>query len=302
MVLADRKAEAARQVAAEIDATGARTLAVQADVASKSSVAALVKAAAAWGGGVDILINNAAIAEGDYRTWDMPLAVFERTIAVDMTGVFLCCRGVLPGMIERGWGRIVNISSIAGKEGKYNPVVVRIGEGGRHRPDKVGRIRGRAVRDPRERRRAGFDLGDSADANSPARWAASPPRSSKRPAAVIRSGNSADPRRSRQWSRGWRRTRARSRRAPCSTSQADAPATESRLPHRRPRMRGRLTGAPTVDEPQHQAAHVPALVRPASIGTGRVEARIGIRVAIDDPQRRVDVDAAHRERDPGAHP
>ena len=170
VVLADRKAEAARQVAAEIDATGVRTLAVQADVASESSVAALVKGAAAWGGGVDILINNAAIAEGDYRTWDMPLAVFERTIAVDMTGVFLCCRGVLPGMIERGWGRIVNISSIAGKEGKHNPVAYASAKAG-----VIGLTKSVAFEV------APFGIlvnvvapgsiwGDSADADSPARW------------------------------------------------------------------------------------------------------------------------------------
>jgi 3-oxoacyl-[acyl-carrier protein] reductase len=85
-------------------------------------VEALVERAARWGGGVDILINNAGVGEPANPVWEMPLADWQRTIAIDLTGVFHCCRAVLPGMIARGWGRIVNISSIAGKEGKHNPV------------------------------------------------------------------------------------------------------------------------------------------------------------------------------------
>ncbi len=60
----------------------------------------------------------------------MPLEVWQRTIDIDLTGVFYGCRAVLPTMIERGWGRIVNISSIAGKEGKHNPVAYAAAKAG----------------------------------------------------------------------------------------------------------------------------------------------------------------------------
>jgi 3-oxoacyl-[acyl-carrier protein] reductase len=60
----------------------------------------------------------------------MPLEAWQRTIDVDLTGVFHGCRAVLPAMLERGWGRIVNISSIAGKEGKHNPAAYAAAKAG----------------------------------------------------------------------------------------------------------------------------------------------------------------------------
>ena len=60
----------------------------------------------------------------------MPLAVWQRTIDIDLTGVFHGCRAVLPTMLDRGWGRIINISSIAGKEGKHNPVAYAAAKAG----------------------------------------------------------------------------------------------------------------------------------------------------------------------------
>ena len=60
----------------------------------------------------------------------MPLSDWDRTLAVDLTGVFYCTRAVLPVMLERGWGRIVNTSSIAGKEGKHNPAAYAAAKAG----------------------------------------------------------------------------------------------------------------------------------------------------------------------------
>lgn len=122
VVLADVDADRTLEVARALDPEQSRTLAVGMDVTDWASVAAGVDAATAWGGGVDVLVNNAGIAEPSVPTWEMPLEAWQRTIDIDLTGVFHGCRAVLPGMIARGWGRIVNISSIAGKEGKHNPV------------------------------------------------------------------------------------------------------------------------------------------------------------------------------------
>ena len=100
------------------------------DVADYATVEAMVQTVLAWSGRIDIMVNNAGIGEESVPTWEMPLAVWQRTIDIDLTGVFHGCRAVLPTMLERGWGRIVNISSIAGKEGKHNPVAYAAAKAG----------------------------------------------------------------------------------------------------------------------------------------------------------------------------
>ena len=71
-------------------------------------------------GGIDILVNNAGIAGPNATTWEYPIEEWRQVIDIDLNGVFYCCRAVVPHMIERGYGRIVNIASIAGKEGNPN--------------------------------------------------------------------------------------------------------------------------------------------------------------------------------------
>ena len=100
------------------------------DVTDYATVEAMVQTVLAWAGRIDIMVNNAGIGEGSVPTWEMPLAVWQRTIDIDLTGVFHGCRAVLPTMLERGYGRIINISSIAGKEGKHNPVAYAAAKAG----------------------------------------------------------------------------------------------------------------------------------------------------------------------------
>jgi NAD(P)-dependent dehydrogenase (short-subunit alcohol dehydrogenase family) len=69
---------------------------------------------------VDILVNCAGVAGQNAPSWKLPDGEFERVIAVNLIGTYYMCRAVLPGMVARGWGRIVNIASIAGKEGNPN--------------------------------------------------------------------------------------------------------------------------------------------------------------------------------------
>jgi NAD(P)-dependent dehydrogenase (short-subunit alcohol dehydrogenase family) len=130
VVVADLTIEPAEALARRLDPTGDRALAVVVDVTDYPSVAAMVAAALDWAGRVDILVNNAGVSEGHVPTWEMPLEAWQRTIDIDLTGVFHGCRAVLPSMIDRGWGRIVNISSIAGKEGKHNPVAYAAAKAG----------------------------------------------------------------------------------------------------------------------------------------------------------------------------
>ena len=69
---------------------------------------------------IDILINNAGIAGPNFKTWDYPLEEWQKVIDIDLSGVFYCCKTVVPHLIKNNYGRIVNISSIAGKEGNPN--------------------------------------------------------------------------------------------------------------------------------------------------------------------------------------
>ena len=71
-------------------------------------------------GKIDILVNNAGIAGPSFKTWEYPLKEWQQVIDIDLNGVFYCCKSIVPSMIENNYGRIVNIASIAGKEGNPN--------------------------------------------------------------------------------------------------------------------------------------------------------------------------------------
>jgi 3-oxoacyl-[acyl-carrier protein] reductase len=108
------RADAAEAVAAAIRASGGAAVAVRADVSARAAVDAMVAAVAAQLGPVDVLVNNAGIALRR-GVDDLTEADFDRTIAVNLKSAFLCIQAVLPGMRQRGWGRIVNISSGAAR-------------------------------------------------------------------------------------------------------------------------------------------------------------------------------------------
>jgi NAD(P)-dependent dehydrogenase (short-subunit alcohol dehydrogenase family) len=87
------------------------------DVADSASVArAFADAREFFGSGVDVLVNNAGIAESA-KLWDATDEFWHRHIAVNLSGTFYCMREALPSMVERGWGRVVNVASVAGKTG-----------------------------------------------------------------------------------------------------------------------------------------------------------------------------------------
>ena len=94
--------------------------AVAVDVVRPESVDAAAEATRSQLGAIDILVNNAGIAGVTRPTWEMSPAEWREVIEVNLLGVFHCCRAVVPRMIERKYGRIVNIASIAGKEGNPN--------------------------------------------------------------------------------------------------------------------------------------------------------------------------------------
>jgi NAD(P)-dependent dehydrogenase (short-subunit alcohol dehydrogenase family) len=117
VTLAGTSAPHLEATAAAIAAAGGRSLAVATDVAREAEVAAMVAATIRGFGRLDILVNNAGIAGPTAPVAEAPLAEWERTLAINLTGAFLCARYAIPHLVAAGSGRILNITSIAGKIG-----------------------------------------------------------------------------------------------------------------------------------------------------------------------------------------
>ena len=93
---------------------------VEVDVTQENSIKRGIELTYEHMGDVEILINNAGITGGNATVWDMGITEWQKVLDIDLTGVFLCCRALAPRMMRKGYGRIVNIASIAGKEGNPN--------------------------------------------------------------------------------------------------------------------------------------------------------------------------------------
>ncbi|HEX9820308.1 MAG TPA: SDR family NAD(P)-dependent oxidoreductase [Methylomirabilota bacterium] len=116
VAVAARTAAQVEAAAAELRKTGAAALGIRLDVTDEASVAAAVARTVAELGAVDVLVNNAGIAESAPFARTEPES-WERHLRVNATGPYLMTRAVLPGMLERGWGRVINIASLAGLDG-----------------------------------------------------------------------------------------------------------------------------------------------------------------------------------------
>ncbi len=114
IVVNDLKAENCQDTIAKIEAMGRKAIGVGADVSKKDQVAALAAEAVKKFGAIDILVNNAGIESGPSYTQDLSEREWDRIMAVNLKGPFLCCQAVIPTMIAQKSGRIINISSVAG--------------------------------------------------------------------------------------------------------------------------------------------------------------------------------------------
>jgi 2-dehydro-3-deoxy-L-rhamnonate dehydrogenase (NAD+) len=117
VAVADLNAEGAQAVAASI---GGESFGVSIDITSSDSVNQAVAAILKQRAQIDILVNNAGLGGKAAPLWEQTDEDWQRIIAVNMTGVFNCCRAVITHMRSRKYGRIVSIASIAGKEGNPN--------------------------------------------------------------------------------------------------------------------------------------------------------------------------------------
>lgn len=90
------------------------------DVASAEGVKRATNSTLEKHGRIDILVANAGIAGPNLKSWEYPVDAWKQVIDINLTGVFLCCSAIVPHLLEQGYGRIVNVASIAGKEGNAN--------------------------------------------------------------------------------------------------------------------------------------------------------------------------------------
>ena len=119
VVLWDMDAPKLVQAKGELSALGEVSTAVV-ELTDDAAVSAAAAAVIAAHGRIDILVNNAGITGGNGTTWELDPAVWRRVIEVNLVAPFLTCRAVAPQMVAQGYGRIVNIASVAGKEGNPN--------------------------------------------------------------------------------------------------------------------------------------------------------------------------------------
>ena len=130
VAVADLAIDRAGEVAERLGREGAKAYPVALDVSERASVEAAVAEVVEKSGQLDILVNNAGIAGRAAPIWEQEDEDWSKVIAVNLTGVFLCCRAVMPHMRGRDYGRIVNIASLAGKEGNPNMVAYSASKAG----------------------------------------------------------------------------------------------------------------------------------------------------------------------------
>ncbi len=116
----DRDEAVAAEAVATLDSGGGKAVAFTVEQADAASVAEAARRTEADARPHRHLVNNAGISGPTMPVVDYPLDEWRRIVDIDLNGVFYCCKAVVPGMISRGYGRIVNVASIAGKEGNPN--------------------------------------------------------------------------------------------------------------------------------------------------------------------------------------
>ena len=115
----DRDDDVLRQASSQLETAGRVTTAAV-DVTDADAIQSAADKTAKELGRIDILVANAGIAGPNHKLWEYPLDAWKQVVDINLSGVFYCCRAVLPYMLRQNYGRIVNVASIAGKEGNPN--------------------------------------------------------------------------------------------------------------------------------------------------------------------------------------
>ena len=116
----DQEEKNAKNVLSAVSEYSESSMIIKTDVSSPDQVSKMIETIEEKYKTIDILVNNAGIAGPSFKTWEYPIDQWQNVVDIDLTGVFYCCRAVAPHMIKNNYGRIVNVASIAGKEGNPN--------------------------------------------------------------------------------------------------------------------------------------------------------------------------------------
>jgi len=119
VALWDRDPDTLSAAASQLRGAG-RVTTVAVDVTSPEGVQRAAEATVKALGKIDILVANAGIAGPNHKLWEYPVDAWKQVIDINLSGIFYCCRAVVPYMLQQNYGRIVNVASIAGKEGNPN--------------------------------------------------------------------------------------------------------------------------------------------------------------------------------------
>ncbi len=125
----DRDGKLAEKAAGELQQSG-KVAAFTADVTKLVEIEAARDATLKAFGQIDILVNNAGITGPNAKTWEYPIGAWHEVMRVNLDSAFYCCRAIVPLMIAQNYGRIVNVASIAGKEGNPNAVAYSASKAG----------------------------------------------------------------------------------------------------------------------------------------------------------------------------
>jgi 2-dehydro-3-deoxy-L-rhamnonate dehydrogenase (NAD+) len=115
----DKDAEVLKEAVTKLEDSGS-VFAKPVEVTDAAAVARAADETAANHGAIDILVANAGIAGPNVNTWEYPVDAWKQVIDINLIGIYHCCRAVVPHMLKTNYGRIVNVASIAGKEGNPN--------------------------------------------------------------------------------------------------------------------------------------------------------------------------------------
>ena len=119
VVVLDVDAESAGEVAKGIEDEGGSARAVECDLTDRADVEATIEDVREETGGIDVLVNNAAMVDARARLQDYEADIWDRDVAINLTGTYNISREVFPAMCERGWGRVISMSSMAGWYGGF---------------------------------------------------------------------------------------------------------------------------------------------------------------------------------------
>ena len=120
VALWDRDPDTLREAAKQVPGPSAGVTTHEVDVSDAEAVHSAAEATVKKHGKIDILVANAGIAGPNHKLWEYPVDAWKQVININLSGIFYCCRAIVPFMLEQNYGRIVNVASIAGKEGNPN--------------------------------------------------------------------------------------------------------------------------------------------------------------------------------------